>query len=251
MHGENKNMVLKSVSIGRGVSWITEAFPYFSRNPLGWIAAIIVFFILSIVFELIPFGFVIVNIFYPVIIGGYMLGCMAHYQGNSFEFQHLFAGFREPYFKRLTLLGVFYLIALLMIVVLTVILIIAILGSMEIFQQIERGQIDDVSAYTEEFLLFLLVLATLILPLIMAMWFAPAIIIQTDKAAHSAMILSFNACMKNILPFTLYGLVVLILAIIAAIPLLLGYLVLLPVLSASVYVAFLDCFEINTADSSL
>jgi hypothetical protein len=35
----------------------------------------------------------------------------------------------------------------------------------------------------------------------MATWFAPTIIISIEETALSVMLLSFNACLKNLLPF--------------------------------------------------
>ena len=243
------SLMIQTVNIGRGVSWITEAWPYFTRNPLGWIAAIIVLFILSIVISFIPFfGSLLVNLCYPVFVGGYMLGCMAHQQGKSFEFQHIFSAFKEPYVIRLILLGGLYLLATFVVVILMLVLSFIMLGGFEIFHQFEHGQVDDIGSYATDFILLLLIFVTLVTPVIMGMWFAPAIIVTSEESVTSAILMSFNACLKNILPFTLYALLVLVLAIVAAIPLMLGYLVLLPVLSASVYVAFLDCFKSDTVD---
>jgi uncharacterized membrane protein len=113
----------------------------------------------------------------------------------------------------------------------------------EVFQKIGDGQIENIAQFAPDLWLLALIAVTLLTPLIMAIWFTPVIIISSEETALSAMKMSFNACLKNMGPFTLYGLVIFILAIIAFIPLMLGYLVLLPILSASVYVAFLDCFK--------
>jgi len=242
------SLYIQSTSFNRGYAWITGAFPYFTHNPLGWIAAMVVFFLISMVVGIIPLGGIVLNIFYPVIVGGFMLGCVAYKEGGSFEFQHMFAGFKEPYFKRLAILGVFYTIASFAVVILVGILAFVILGGFEFFQEIEHAQIEDVSAYAVDILLLSLIAISLFMPCVMAIWFAPSIIISSEETALSAMKLSFNACLKNILPFTLYGIVVLILAIVASIPLLLGFLVLLPVLSASVYVSYLDCFKSDISD---
>ncbi len=236
------SLYIQPASFSRGGAWITEALPYFTRNPLGWIAAMVVFFLISLVLGIIPLGGLVLNMFYPVIVGGLMLGCVAHEEGRSFEFQHLFAGFKEPYFKRLTMAGVFYTIASIVVIVLLCILAFVMLG-VEVFQKIGEGQIDDIAQFAPDLLLLALIAVTLITPLIMAIWFAPVVIISSEETALSAMKMSFNACLKNMGPFTLYGLVIFILAIIAFIPLMLGYLVLLPILTASVYVAFLDCFK--------
>jgi uncharacterized membrane protein len=53
---------------------------------------------------------------------------------------------------------------------------------------------------------------------------------------------SFVGCLRNILPFLVYSIVVLVLGIVASIPLGLGWLVLGPVLIASVYTAYRDIF---------
>ena len=239
---------IQANEIGKGVSWITDAFPYFSANPMGWIGSIIVLFIITAVVGIIPLGSLVLNIFFPVITGGYMLGCMSHKEGGTFEFQHMFAGFKEPYFKRLALVGVFYFAASLVVIILMLILAFILIGGFEFFQQLEQGQVEDFSQHTMKFVLITLIGVSLCLPLIMSIWFAPVIIVNRDESATSAMVMSFKACLKNILPLTLYGIVVVILSILAAIPLMLGFLVLLPVLSASVYVAYLDCFKLDIAD---
>ena len=242
------SLCIQTTSFGRGYAWIAEAWPYFRRNPLGWIAAMVVFFILSMVVGIIPLGGIVLNIFYPVIVGGFMLGCIAHKEGGSFEFQHMFAGFKEPYFKRLAMLGVFYTIITFTVIILVGVLAFVMLGGFEFFQEIEQASIEDVSAYATDLMLLSLIAITLFTPCIMAIWFAPTIIISSEETPVSAMLLSFNACLKNILPFALYGIVVFILAILASIPFMLGYLVLLPVLSASVYVSYLDCFKSDISD---
>jgi uncharacterized membrane protein len=88
-------------------------------------------------------------------------------------------------------------------------------------------------------LLFLL----LFLPLVMAVWFAPALIVLKGQEPWEAMKLSFMGSIKNILPFLLYGVVWIGLAIVATIPLLLGWLVLGPVTVASIYASYCDIFE--------
>jgi hypothetical protein len=88
----------------------------------AWIAATVVGFLILFGFSLIPFGEVVVYIFSPVFVCGYMLGCVAHKEGGSFEFRHMFEGFKAPYFKRLAMLGVFYTILILTVVILIIFL---------------------------------------------------------------------------------------------------------------------------------
>jgi uncharacterized membrane protein len=75
-----------------------------------------------------------------------------------------------------------------------------------------------------------------------AIWFAPVLIVLHDVDAFAALKASFLAILKNI-PATLwYSLILLGLAIVAAIPFGLGYLVLVPVGVTSIYAAYRDIF---------
>ena len=58
-----------------------------------------------------------------------------------------------------------------------------------------------------------------------------------------AMRLSFNGCLSNVVPFLVYGLVGVVLAIVATIPLALGWLVLGPVTVTSLYTSYCDIYE--------
>ena len=65
----------------------------------------------------------------------------------------------------------------------------------------------------------------------------------TDYAGIiEAMKLSFMGCLKNILPFLIYGIVGFVLMVIATIPFGLGWLILAPVVLATVYVGYKDIF---------
>ena len=82
----------------------------------------------------------------------------------------------------------------------------------------------------------------MVLPLAMAMWFAPALVVFHDMQPVVAMRSSFFASLKNIMPMLIYGLILMVLAIVATIPFGLGWLILLPVLMASSYTAYRDIY---------
>ena len=54
--------------------------------------------------------------------------------------------------------------------------------------------------------------------------------------------MSFFACLKNFLPFLLYGVAFVVIFIIASLPFGLGLLVAMPLLYASTYAAYRDIF---------
>src|SRR4029079_6844782 len=84
---------------------------------------------------------------------------------------------------------------------------------------------------------FLIVLA-LVVPVNMALWFAPAVVMLQSQTAIVAITQSFKGCLRNIVPFLIYGAILLVLGMLAAIPFGLGWLVLAPVLLASIYAAY-------------
>ena len=92
------------------------------------------------------------------------------------------------------------------------------------------------------FILAMLVVLALAIPIYMALWFAPALVVFHHLTPVEAMKTSFAACLKNIVPFLLYSVILLLLAMVASIPFGLGWLVLLPVIVASIYTAYRDIF---------
>jgi uncharacterized membrane protein len=91
-------------------------------------------------------------------------------------------------------------------------------------------------------LVALLASAVVLVPLGMATWFAPALVTLHQIAPVDAMKLSFRGSLRNVLPFAVYGVICLILALLATLPAGLGWLVFLPVLAGSVYAGYKDIF---------
>lgn len=96
---------------------------------------------------------------------------------------------------------------------------------------------------SEEFFIAMLVMLALLVPLAMAVWFAPALVVFHNVAPLEAMKASFFACLKNFVPFLVYGVILLVLCVIAMIPFGLGMLVMVPVMMGSVYASYVEIFE--------
>lgn len=86
--------------------------------------------------------------------------------------------------------------------------------------------------------LYFLVLLIAAIPIMMAMWFSPILIVFHDLSIIRAVALSFRACLANILPFLCYGILWLVLAIVASMPLFLGWFVFLPIMALTYYTAY-------------
>jgi uncharacterized membrane protein len=80
-------------------------------------------------------------------------------------------------------------------------------------------------------------------PFLAATYFATPLVALGGVGPLSAVSMSLIGCMKNLLPFTVYIVIVVVLSIVASIPLGLGWFVLLPVLLLSLYTAYRDIFH--------
>ena len=230
----------QAVPAGNGWTWITDGWALFAKQPGIWIAIVVVFLIIFVVISLIPFvGGLAAALLGPVFAGGIMLGCRALDQGDELEFGHLFAGFGDP-FRKLVLLGAVYLAALIVIVLVAALVggfsVAAVLGG------ISAGDVERATIGGAALVIALLIGLALFVPVAMAMWFAPALIVFNHYGVTDAIKASFVGCLKNVVPFLVYGVIFLGLAIAATIPFGFGWLILGPTLAASIYASYRDIY---------
>ena len=231
---------------GHGWQWFVDAFGLFKRQPGMWILLIVVAFFAFFIIALIPLiGNVVPTLFGPVVWGGLLIGCRELDRGGEIEFGHLFAGFRD-HFGKLVLVGLFNLVAFIAIIVFA-----AILGGVGIGTMfgIMGGSADAAGAAGSVMVIgiALLIMLALMVPVYMALWFAPALVIFNTFGVADALRTSFFACLKNIVPFLLYGVIFVGLALLASVPFFLGWLVLAPTIAASTYTGYRDIFYARDA----
>ncbi len=231
----------QSVEAGRGLGWITDGWKLAGRQLGVFIGIVVAYVLLSIVVGIVPLiGSLAIALLQPVFDGGIMLGCDALRRGEPLRVGHLFAGF-DRHAGKLIALGAVKLAA---IVVMLLIAFLVVGSSMfSLFAGGGNLSPDQAAAIFTSVLLFALIMLALSVPVYMALWFAPSLIVLGEFDVMPALKLSFNACLKNILPFLVWGIVFFVLAIVASIPLMLGWLLLGPVLFSSVYVAYREIFH--------
>jgi hypothetical protein len=240
-------MDARQVNAGNAWGWIVGGFNLFRQNPVIWIALFFIYLLVAMVLSIIPLvGPIVLNLLAPVFMAGFMLGCRALEMDEELEINHLFAGFKNNTAQLVTVGGI-YLVGAILIVGLVFVLVGA-----DAMTGVFGGQVDSIRPALEADRsdpavpgLALLVVLGAMLPLIMAYWFAPALVLFHDMKALDAMRLSFFACLRNVLPFTVYGAISAILLVIAMIPLGLGLLVMIPTMTASLYVSYKDIFNIG------
>ena len=222
---------------GQGWSWIAEGWDLFKRQPGLWIGMIVVLLVVFIVTSLIPVvGGLLLTLFGPVLGAGLMIGCKALDSGRELEFGHLFAGFRE---RTGTLIGVG---ALYLAAVVAVMLVVGMIMGVGMLTMMGAGDPEEMAAMGMTVVLAMLVMSALLLPAVMAVWLASPLVVFHGLGTVESMKASFFGCLKNVLPFLVYGVVMLVLTVLASLPLLLGWLVLGPVFATSIYASYRDIF---------
>ena len=226
----------RGVPTGNGWTWVTDAWSIFRAAAGTWIGIVVVLAIILIVLAVLPvIGSIASCVLGPVFTGGLMLASRDAEAGNL-QFSRAFAGFTER-FGTLATVGVLYLVGMVAIVFLA-----SVVTGVGMFSVLGGASPDQLARFGATLLLMILIVLALMLPLVMALWFAPALVVFHDMGAVEAMKASFHGSMKNMLPFLLYGIVMTIAGVIASIPLMLGWLVLGPVLVASIYTSYRDIY---------
>jgi len=235
----NFNVHARGVPTGNGWTWLADAWALFRRAAGVWIAMVLALAVIMIVGHLIPvIGWLALQILWPVFAAGLLIASRSVEQRGDAQFSELFAGFKHPRFGTLVLLGVIWLVLCIVIA-----LAVGLLTGVHIAALIGPDMtIEQVAGVAARLLIAALLILALLVPLIMAVWFAPALIVFHDLGVGASLKASFAGSLKNVLPFLLYGVITLVASFIASVPFFLGWLVLAPVLAASVYTAYRDIY---------
>ncbi len=236
--GGNFDPAGRNVDAGRGIEWLKQGWQLFVKNPGMWIAIAVILMVIVVVLSFIPVvGGLAAQFLVPVFAGGILLGCRSLAGGGDFGIDYLFAGFKQNT-TNLILVGVFYLVGVIIITVL-----VFLIGGGAAITAALMGRGPGVGMAVGGFFVALLVMLALMVPLAMAVWFAPALVVFHNVAPLEAMKTSFFACLKNIVPFLVYGVILFVLCMIAMIPFGLGMLVMVPVMMGSTYASYVEIFE--------
>jgi len=271
-HTENGSgqVTYRRVSPARGSKWINEAFAVF-RSSLGAWFGIVAFIMLLL---LIPVINNVVTLLMPIGIGGLMIGCKQASKTSPLKFEHLFAGIQSNG-KELLILSAIYTVASIGIMLASywILLLLGVdfseilpenIDQMTNVQLIEWMKTLDQTKLLPMLLLGILIWMALMIPLIMAYWFAPALVVLNKISSIDSLKLSFAACKDNFLPFLLYGLVgfaylmaffvALSISAVIAPPLAIvvmigGYLAIFAITLASIYTSYIDIFDQQRSNS--
>ena len=242
-----------------GWRWLVEGYAIYRRSPPLLMALVASYWLTLLVLLLIPvLGVVASYLAMPVLGVGLMNACRDLAWGKTVAPSAAFSGTRQNV-RTLLILGAAYLVAVLLALALTMLV-----DGGDLLRQSVMPTPGE-KAVSDEGLLARLFLTLLLLPVMMAWWFAPVLAAWHGLPAPKALFFSFVACWVNWRPFlvyalgiALYGLLlpVIFLMLVAAtapgavrlamtvmiMPILI---VLLPTLFASFYICYRDVFGVD------
>jgi uncharacterized membrane protein len=231
----------RSCRASEGVDWVSRGWALFRAAPLMWVLFFVIYLIIQVALGFIPIlGTFAGYLAAPVFAGGIALGCRSIETGGELEIEHLFGGFQRAT-GNLVVVGLLYVVGVLGILVVFA----AFAGFSVVSAFIVGGEeraLETLAAASLPLVLGALVCSLLFVPIMAAYWFAPALVVLHGMKPVDALRESLFACFRNVLPFLLYSVVMLVLLVVAVIPIGLGLLVWVPLLMASTYASYRGVF---------
>ena len=226
-----------SVEAGRGAAWFGCGWQVFAKNPGVWIVLTLSMIVIFLVLSRVPFGGLVLTLFAPALAAGLLYGAAELRAGRALAFGHLFQGFRDQArLMPLLALGAVLLAA----GVLSVLIALAFMR--DAMTAMMDAPATGMTHVGPGFLVGLLLMLTVHLIAALLVYFAVPLVMLQGVAAGDAMQRSLRACLRNVLPLFVFSLIYLVAAVVASIPLGLGWILLLPWSVGMYYCSYTDIF---------
>jgi len=240
----------RQVASARGAEWWGGAWQLlFNRGAAAvWIVMCLIAIVILALLHVVPvLGAIAAQIGWFVFAGGLMQAARKTEQGSVPVVADLFAGFGAS-LGPLAIGGVLVMIGVLVVVGAGTVAGLGAVGGAAYGGL--TGNLGLLAGLGVTSALVALIVLLLLVPIFMAGWLAPALIMLRQQPPIEALKASLGACWANLGALTVYGLLWIAFAILACIPAMLGWLVLSPLMVLSTYVAYCDLFEASTPHPS-
>ena len=209
----------------------------FLANPGVWIGSTVLLLVILLAISIVPFfGQIAAHLLVPLFGAGMVQICRHLSEEKQPEISDLFVGFRHNA-GQLVMIGVFFAAGIFGIAFLAFLLV-----SGGVLGGVVTGRVAGFGVALGGVMLAGLIVMVLSVPVIMATWFAPALVFFHNMKPADAMRASFDAGAKNWLAMIIFGVFLVVALFFAMLPLGLGLLLLLPVFSGAVYASYRDIF---------
>lgn len=218
-------MEAKSVEPNAVQSWVVRGWQLFVKNPGMWIFLTFIGLVVDVILALFPLrllGSLALAVITPALFSGLLYGAAELDNGRSLNVEDLFRGLTDPV-KRMPLLK------------LGVVTVVAAIPGLIGLLMFKGGMFLT--------LIGSLIVAALSVAVAVALIYACPLVMFAGMDPVEAVRNSIDTCRKNIVPIAVFGGMFLFAAVVAAIPLWLGFLVLLPVTVCAVYASYKDLYS--------
>jgi uncharacterized membrane protein len=217
--------------------WMRQGWGQFKRSPLHWALVLLVFVLFYVLVSYLPGGQLLGACLQPLMLGAIMLGCHAgSREAYGFRVDAMKQAFDDSRLWPLVKLGLLG-IAVQVLAILPL--------GLTLVNMMQSGAMAEPGAVSPAQALLLLAVTLPLLPAIMALWFAPALVAVGRLSPIAALRTSLTGCWRNPLGLSLHGLWMVLLLVLVALTYGLALFVAAPVMIASIYASFEDIFDLR------
>jgi uncharacterized membrane protein len=230
----------KRLTAGQGSRMVADAWRIYKVSPFKWTFVAFSLFAVMVLLIMIPMvGSFVGSLFYTPLFAGLLIGASEIERGGKLKFGHLFSAIK------INAKGVFGLAVVVTIIgLINMGVAFSFMGS-EYFMAMYAGQELDSAALAidpVDMMIGGLIMMMGSVLLVMLSWFATPLIALQSVGVFQALGMSFKASLKNWLALTVYGFVMAFWMIVAVIPVGLGLLIMIPLLSITIYTGYRKIF---------
>lgn len=238
----------RRVAAGEGFQWLVAGFRLYRKNPLLLSAAFGVLFGIVTALNLVPLiGGSLSQLAMPLMVAGFMAAFRVLDSGKELELPHFLAGVRGPVIPLVTV-GAVQLLGVLLI---GQVMLAMGFDPQAVMDAAKSGKATpaEMQALMNQSLPAVLTGFALFIPLSMATWFAPALVLFGGARPATALGVSLRAVVRNVPAMLVNSLTLGMLLMLAnLIPMMLGLLVAMPVLFGSLYASYQAIFAVWADD---
>ena len=194
----------------RGFGWLKEAYAMFSGARLAWILLLLCYYMMLVFVNFVPFvGGLAAPLLKPVFAVGFLAAAWTQERGGVPALRQLFQGFRSNVLA-LCSLGVLFAVGMLIAIGSTAIIdggklfdLLANPAPQELDQEAVARRLTETLSDTPV-QLGMLAAALCAIPTLLALWWAPALVVFQDANAVTALVARLRAALANWRPMLRY-----------------------------------------------
>ena len=187
-----------------GVLWLRQAFAMLWAYRVRWLLLLLTYYFLILAIDLVPYvGAFVAPLLKPVFAVGFLAAAWSQERGEAPAIRHLFAGFRAN-LRALLLLGLVFVVGMTVAIFATSL----IDGGKLVATMSGKAEIDEALLGDGDVEIAMLFGALCALPILLALWFAPALVVFQDCGGGRALATSLRAAMANARPIAVYALLI-------------------------------------------